>query len=416
MGPLRSQYNNEYLWKIVMKGGAAGLLLFLRPILYIAFTRQRDLSAYSAIDTSALVFIFYSVVCAWVGLRVILRSETAIGKDILFHSPMIWFLAYTLLGVVSMAWSVSPALSGFRAFECLAMTLLFIAIVQTLLENGGTRLIPAWMLLFCTWDTIFAIARTLQWTTGLEEILNSSQMMSTTFFFMALYYVPWNWYSWLIFAMSIFSLSTVAYIGMALGSISSFWGSFKARIVAVVAAFAVVLAIIAVGPKTLLKDTLFFDKEDISMEQTSGRDKLMAVTLESLEQQPMGYGFFAAEPYLLYSRNLGAISAHNSLFSAAMGMGMLGVILISIFFVSTGISSFSRTINPHIKPILIGCFCVAFLHCMGNPAVGTRVYGAWTPCMLVFVTICGCRVYGQKWLEPEDINEDESNPSFQRVN
>lgn len=49
----------------------------------------------------------------------------------------------------------------------------------------------------------------------------------------------------------------------------------------------------------------------------------MDATIECVERYPMGLGFFAAEPYVLYAKNLGAISAHNSLFSAGMGMGIM---------------------------------------------------------------------------------------------
>lgn len=403
---LKTQFEDENIWDVAKKGGVVGMLLLLRPVIYLLFSRRRDLNAYSAIDTSAIVFILYSVVCCYFGWKVIANSSSGIGKDVIFKSPIAIFMLYTVLGVVSMAWSVNPALSGFRSFECLAMVLLMIAIVQTLLEKGGIRTLTVWIMLFVSWDIICSLARTLQWTTDLSSLLESSQMMATTFFFMALYVVPRRWYNYLIMVMSIFSMSTVAYIGLALGFISTLWGDYKSKMVAVATGVVLLCTLILVGPYSLLKNTLFFDKNDISIEQTSGRDKLMEVTLESLDEHPMGYGFFAAEPYLLYAKNLGAISAHNSLFSAAMGMGYVGVLLIALFFIATGWYAFSKWHDWELRPILIGCFCVAFLHCMGNPSVGTRVFGAWTPCMLAFVMICSSYVYGKHY---EEINLNETN-------
>ena len=77
--------------------------------------------------------------------------------------------------------------------------------------------------------------------------------------------------------MSIFSMSTVAYIGMALGSVSTFFGQKRYR-TAVILAFMILGTVIAViGPYKFIKDTVFFDKESISIHETTGRDKIMEV-------------------------------------------------------------------------------------------------------------------------------------------
>ena len=78
-------------------------------------------------------------------------------------------------------------------------------------------------------------------------------------------------------------MSTVAYIGMALGSISAFFAQSKAKIIAFVGAFLLLIATFVIGPYTILKDTIFNDKESISMSETSGRDYLLEVTLKTVE-------------------------------------------------------------------------------------------------------------------------------------
>ena len=405
-----TQYYGESIIKVLRQGGMAGLLLLLRPVIYFLFSRKRDLSAYSTVDVSAIVFIIYSVICFVVGWRIIVNSKSGIGQKILYHSPISWFVAYTVLGLLSMIWSVNLPLTGFRAFECFAMTLIIIAAVQTLLENGGIKLTLVWTLLFVTFDIFMSIARAYRLSSNIYFLLESSQMMATTYFFMALFVIPRSWYNYLIMIMSVFSMSTVAYIGMAMGTVSAFFSNQKVRIMAIVGGFALVIAIIAIGPRQFLLDTIFFDKADISIEQTSGRDRLMMVALEALENEPMGYGFFAGEPYLLYAKYKGAISAHNSIFSAAIGMGYLGVVLISCFFIAMCMSAFSKSQSSELRSILIGCFIVALLHCMGNPSVGTRVFGAWIPCMYLFVLICGVNIYGRDYeiLESEEeINQIE---------
>lgn len=385
-----------------------GWVLLARPVIYLLFSRRRDLNAYSAVDFSAMVFILYAVVAFIVGIKSLSKSESGIGNLILSKSPITIFLVYSVLGIVSMFWSVLPTLTGFRAFECIAMTILIVAVIKDLFETSDLRYVILWSLIYCTWDTLWSILRIAQWTLNINVILQSSQMMSTSFFFLALYFIPRRWYNYLIIIMSIFSMSTVAYIGMGVGLISAFWQRGKSKMIAVLGGFIILLAAIAVGPYALVKNTIFFEKKEISIEETSGRDHLLNATINCVDHYPFGLGFFAAEPYVLYASNLGAISAHNSLFSAGMGMGIPGIITISIFFIAMGMVTFSKYIPPDYRAICIGCFCVAFMHCMGNPSVGTRVFGAWMPCMYIFVLISGMYVYG-KYYETEEIEYNENN-------
>ena len=66
-----------------------------------------------------------------------------------------------------------------------------------------------------------------------------------------------------------------------------------------------------------------------------------------------------------------------------------------IFLLGMGFSVFSKYIPAKYKASLIGCFFIGFLHCMGNPALGSRVYGAWLPVTFLFTLICSFYVYGK---------------------
>ena len=46
------------------------------------------------------------------------------------------------------------------------------------------------------------------------------------------------------------------------------------------------------------------------MSETSGRDYLLEVTLKTLEENPWGQGFFAAEPYVLYNIHFAHITRY----------------------------------------------------------------------------------------------------------
>ena len=135
----------------------AGWVLLIRPIIYLLFSRRRDLNAYSAIDFSAIIFILYAFVACIIGYKVIFQSNSDLGKRILRNSPITWFLAYTFLCLVSMLWSINPFLTGFRAFECIANALLIVAVIQRLFDTGSLKYVILWSVFFCTWDIIWSL-------------------------------------------------------------------------------------------------------------------------------------------------------------------------------------------------------------------------------------------------------------------
>lgn len=394
---MRTQIKEFGLIDIIKNTSIPGWILLSRPVLYSLFSRRRDLNSYDVVDISAIIFIIYAIVAFIAGAYYIYKSKSRFGINILKKSPILLFIIYSILGIVSMLWSVTPSLTGFRAFECIATALLIISVIQNLFETADLKYVILWSLLYCTWDIIWSLIRASAWAPDIFTYLESSQMMATSFFFMALYFVPHRWYNYLIMIMAIFSMSTVAYIGMSLGAISAFWIKGKKKIIPIIIGYVIFIAILAVGPYKFFKETIFFDKKDISLEETSGRDHLLDFTIDTIDKYPYGLGFFAAEPYVLYKHNFGAISAHNSLFSAGMGMGIPGIIVISVFFIAMGVITFSKYIPKNYKTITIGCFFVAFMHCMGNPSVGTRVYGAWIPCMYIFVLIAAMYIFGKHY-------------------
>lgn len=402
-------FQNKILafWGLATTGGASGIALLVRPLIYLIFSRRRDLNAYSSVDASAMVFILYAVVCFFLAIRDLSNKERVLGRDIFTHSPFLWIVLYTILGFISMLWSVNLQLTGFRAFECMSMMMLMVAIVQNLFYNGGRKLVIHWTILYVTVDIIFSLLRALSYTTNIFDLLQTSQMMATTFFFMALFQSGKKWWNYLIIAMSVFSMSTVAYIGMALGCVSTFFGHAKYRVAVFLATLFLGTAIVVIGPYNFVKETIFFDKKTISIHETTGRDKIMDVAFEAFEKKPGGYGFFAGEPYLLYSKNLGAINGHNSILSAAIGLGIPGVVLILLFFLMMWRIAFCRYIHHDYRAALIGCFIVSFLQSMGNPGIGSRVFGGWLPTMFATVLICGFYVCGKYYNEIEDTEDGE---------
>lgn len=386
-------------WKDIKQlagsAGPCGWLLLCYPVMDLLTSRTRNHDHYATVDASAAITIAYTFVCFIVVIVESKKQQTKLS--VLNKTPMVWFIIYTLYGFVSVFWSVYAQLTSYRAFECLTMMMLMLQVWQKLLAKHDLAKVMDWCMLWVELQVICAIISTLRWTTDVFEILASSQMVATTFFFMALYHSHKRWIHWLIMVLAIMSGSTVAYIGMAIGTISIFWGKSKYKVPVFIFALFAGVFIYIYGPKKFIKDTVFYDKEAIALDQTSGRDQVMETVLLSLQKNPMGYGFFAGEPYILYQYYQGAINGHNSFFSAAMGLGYVGIVLLFIFFLGMFRVTFYRGIPREYRQPLIGCFFVGFLHCMGNPGIGSRIYGSWMPVMLLFTLICSFYAYNRKY-------------------
>lgn len=387
----------KQLVSLAGSAGTCGWLLLAEPIINFLTARRRDLEAYAVVDMSAAITIVFYLVCFLFVFFGKEKIKSALRWADLFRTPMAWFLIYTLLGFVSMYWSVNFRLTGYRAFECLTMMLLMLKVWKSLVSYENNSKIINWCMLYVSVQVICQIISVVMWSSDIFEILASSQMVATTFFFMALYHPNKRLMYYLIIVMAFLSGSTVAYIGMAIGLVSMFFGKSKYILPVSVLAFVGFLLVAFIGPQKVLKDTIFYDKETISMEETSGRDKIMETALLTLDQQPQGYGFFAGEPYILYQEYAGAINGHNSFFSAAMGLGYAGVGIILLFFIGMFRVTFSSYIPREVRQSLIGCFFVGFLHCMGNPGIGSRIYGSWMPVMLLFTMICSFYAYNRKY-------------------
>ena len=377
--------------------GVYGWLLLAEPIINLLTARRRDLDAYATVDTSAAITIaFYLIIFLVVLFKKDKRGNT-LRWTVFFQTPMMWFFIYTLYGFISMLWSVNFQLTGYRAFECLTMMLLMMKVWSCLFSSKDTSKVINWCLLYVSVQVICQIVSVLKWSSNILVILSSSQFVSTTFFYMALYHPHKRLIYYLIIVMSILSGSTVAYIGMVIGLVSLYFNKSKNKFPIFVLTLLGLILVSTIGFQEVIKETIFYDKETISWEHTSGRNQIMEIVIQALDQQPLGYGFFAGEPYVLYNSFSGAINGHNSFFSAALGLGYVGIIILLFFFIGMFRVTFSNIIPHEVRRSLSGCFFVGFLHCMGNPGIGSRIYGSWMPVMVLFTMICSFYVYNRKY-------------------
>ena len=306
---------------------------------------------------------------------------------VLFKTPLKWFFIYTVIGFCSAIWSVHPALSGYRAVECFSLLGVVIICALELYRKGGIQLLIAWILRYTVLTSLFrACWRIPDW----NLFLMASQMDATIFFYFALLHEKSKLVRWCIYVFSIFSHSTTAYIGLALGGIGLWFDRKKGKTLFFILSLLTFTAILYMGTENVLKRTIFSQRTEISLAATSGRDKMWELAWNAFDERPLlGYGFFAGEPYILRENNIGGsvMNAHNSISSAAIGTGLLGLIPLCIFFLKNIALLFSPKIPVLYRGGTIGCFAVVFLHCMGNPGIGSRVYGSWLSAIIYFVLL-----------------------------
>lgn len=385
-----------FIQRTLKKGGKIGVLLLCYYLIELFFARQRDASQAASIDLSAMVSIIYSFVCLYVGYGLCHKPRySSLTNKIVFHSPLKWFFLYTIWGGITSIWSISLPMTAFRSIECLGILFLMLAVVERLVVSKGENSTLEWVSTFVFLSIIirFVIYITrgaeISIEVGDAGVFQCAQFIAPIFFYLPLYVTtPWLIKA-IIYGMAVFSMSTTGYIGMALGAVSTFWGNKKIRFFAIIGTLVLLGFMVTWGGEKILQNTIFIEKQEISIEQSSGRDQIWLAGLAWGGQKPLtGWGFSAGESALLQQVGMTAvIGMHNTFLSAYVGSGIIGLFLIIMFWLSLLKSIMSRHIPKSIKPLFIALFMGAFIESIGNPGIGFRVYGTWLSASLVSVLI-----------------------------
>lgn len=396
---MRISSDNIHIKSILTSGGIPGYFLIGYYLVQAIFERGKIDAA--AIDANAVIFMGYSFICLGIGTYFLYFKKSAlinVENRFFFNTPLIWFIAYTALGLISAIWSIQYQLTIYRAIESLAMLFLMMATIKELVAKGIPTVIQ-WSIHYIF---IVIIIRFLQFfllrgesihlTIGYSGALQSAQMIAPVFFFLGVSHAG-KWYvRWTFIIFAVLSMATTGYIGMALGLLAFAFGDDKKKIIFSLFAYIVLMLAILLGPEVILKNTVFIEKSAISMEHTSGRDQVWEMGFNWFKEKPFtGYGFVSGETYLIREGEgrIAVIGMHNSIMSALVGTGIFGAIFLLLFFIGMFKITFSRHIPLKYRPALIAIFLSAFVQSMGNPGIGFRVYGSWMAAMYVCVLISG---------------------------
>lgn len=176
-----TKVNIQNFWSL---GGLLGVLLIFRGVLLILVQRQRSFDDVAAVDGSATIQIFYTLICFGLSFNYLINSGFA--KHLLTKTPLRIMLYFHLLGLVSIFWSVNPSMTGYRAFEAIAYSILIIAVFVKLSERLDFTELVRWLIYFAVFSIIVgAMARGRLWGVGMFSIrtLLAEQFNSTPYFF-----------------------------------------------------------------------------------------------------------------------------------------------------------------------------------------------------------------------------------------
>jgi O-antigen ligase len=371
-------------------GGLPGGLFLLRNLVYVLVLRQREAGEMAAIDVEAGVQALLTGLVLLAGVYFFLRHELL--RYFIRVSPFRWLFLFYGLALFSALWSLDPVLTLYRATEAIAYSLLIFAVVYTIYLKVGAEGLLRWVVAYSVYAILLGSLGRIKllgfqafgWTTFLEQ-----QMTSTPFFFLALLFPISYWLKVPILSISFLSLSNTAYLGMAAGAFALKEGNRYLKAIFFFGGLLVLVGLLVFGTEQFLQNTVFFGKKGVGLEYTSGRDQIAALSWNAALERPLyGYGFVAGEVGIISeSRGSGVIGAHNGLLSALLGMGFPGGILIFVFLVHMWRVAQSSVFPDLIRSALYGTFLMILVHTLGNPGIGSRVYGTWIPSVLLLCVI-----------------------------
>ena len=376
--------------------GFSGVLLLLYPVMIFIITRKRSLNSASQVDTSAGIQIIFAIIALFLGLRFFLKN-TQILKNFVLKGPTLFLVCYTLLGLLSAFWSSNPTLTIYRAIECLAFLLLIHMVVIKMIDKYDFKSIIVWVAFYAVWNLVFD-ALTLIKFRGFDFLIypfTASRLFFPLFFFIFMFLVNSKSLKVLMLLFAILGLSNKIYFGICAGMISLIFSGHKYKFYFIFIAIFLYFLYLFLGIEDLLLSTVYYGRESTGLDDSSGRNQIWTFLYEQALNKPIfGHGFVAGETNLLSNSVFnGAINAHNSFMSAFVNNGIIGLLLIIIYFISAIKYSFS-TYFPKNKwlPAIIGTIFLVFIVNMAAPGIGSRVYGSWLPSVFIITMILGLRI------------------------
>lgn len=406
--------------QVLMLGGVPGWMLLGYYVIKIAFARTK--ADMTAVDGTAIVYAVYALGAGMYCYHDLTKDTFSrfFFSKLMGKTCILWFVLYSILCALSALWSPILPLSGYRSLECMGMLLLNAAVIKNLIKNLDTKGIMLWSVTYAFVMMAFTAISSIK--AGWSIILYNLQFPSTIFFYLAFYYAPKRIMKYPMLVTAILARSTTGYLGMAAGLCSFLFGQRKYRIWGWIIILGVGISIATIGVENVLNNTVFaakggaIENGKLNEEKTSGRTKLWGPAIEAVKadnREWYGYGFVAGET-IFVQRVIGGqvIGMHNGFLSAFVGTGYFGLFFFCLFILGYARSAFFSPIPKQYKALLMATFFCVFIHTLGNPGLGFRVYGTWMPAMYFVILTAGLNIkykYMRTYIPSYTITVDNKN-------
>lgn len=385
---ISDKYN---LIKTFKLAGNSGYILLGYFVVQIVFARQK--ADMSAVDGSAMIFALYALFCLFYGWRDFHKDKASkfFFSNLFKRTPISWFALYTAWCLSSALWSPNLSLSAFRAIECLGMMMIIASVFKNLVLKCTYQQIMLWCVTYCFLNVLLTFVAGMR--AGLDMALYNCQFPSTIFFYIAFFFAPKKYIKYPMMLVAIACKSVTGYMGMTLGMCSLMFGKVKYRILGILLFCGIGIAIGTMGLDNVLNNTIFASKGGAMVNgqfdegKSSGRDVIWEAAVDEMNRegkQLYGVGFVVGETEFARQVIGGqVIGMHNGFLSAYIGTGYIGLFLFSLFMLGMLKITIKNGIDTTYKPVMIACMIAVFIHTVGNPGLGFRVYGTWMSAMFI---------------------------------
>lgn len=383
------QSNITPLRHLICQAGVHGYLLLAEPLLSF-YTARGRLEGYDVVDSSAAIQVAYTMLIFIFSVRYLMLPCGKRALVFLFSRPTVYLLLFILMCIFSFLWSEKPLYSAFMGFQCLSYLILLIVILDRLRNNCTAQDMVEWMMLWIVWQIFWGTAlRMFRWG-FFHNIFFTGRLQTGIFFFLAIYISKRKLFRLIVMAFALFSGSNKIYAGMIPGSLLGIFSeSRKIKLVSSVGAVVLISGLIYFGLKPVLQETVFHGRAGVGMEHTSGRDWMWEQSLDLIREKPfLGYGFVSGERDRIFVGGVNTISVHCMPLSAALGVGIIGPLLLFLYFAETTILCFGKNLPRDWLIGFLATIGISFVFSMTGPGLGGRVYGSWVATVFVMTMIC----------------------------
>ena len=377
--------------QLIKAAGLPGYFLLFNNILIFFVKRRRSLEEFSSIDNSAIIQIGFTFLIFGFAFNALFLKSTVRTK-LLFVNPNKFLLLYIIVCFLSAFWAPNITVTVYRAFESLTYLMLISWTVYNLSSRLDVQNIIEWLVFWGFWNIFWSITTNLK-LGGLDSLAYISDVARLSYpiaIFFALFLSKRKFFKYIILILAFFSFSNKIYLGFVMGMLGLLFGNIKNKGLIFLLIISLFGLLFFIDLETLLKSTVFVGREEISIENSSGRDKVWQLAWNAFKESPIeGYGFVSGENAILYDKFRGAISTHSFLFSGLLGTGLLGTVFLVLYYFSIFKIGFN-TYWPKNKwkVAIIGTLIMSFVLSLTAPGVGGRVYGSWIPVVFVITVIC----------------------------